>query len=139
MASIFSRMLDALLKSMEQNHNLTMVLRQGGVTITGKWKTREVFMGDERLSLELLDRAKISHDLKAFHWGDGSQESSTTALAILLWFLPRPDALNMRDRFLKDYVSCFSRDFKQWFPYPQWQSQSTRDQKLEDTDSEPPE
>ena len=119
---MIKKLFDRFFESLEQGANLNKVLRDGGLKITGEWKSKKLCINDQELDIHILNKNKVKHSLVKFHWGDDSKESRTTALAILLWFLPRTEALNTRDIFFRDFVSQFKNDFDIWFEYEYWRN-----------------
>ncbi|MDK2892700.1 hypothetical protein [Methanohalophilus sp.] len=102
--------------------NYRRVIQQG-LEIKGNWQTREIFLFGSPLTPapEVLEETDGKH--KNFCWGDTSENSRLTALAILLWFLDEREAYDYLDAFLNDFVSRLPRhDFEQNFGYEFWRN-----------------
>jgi hypothetical protein len=110
--------LDKLIDDKAVNHR--RVIEQG-LEIKGNWQTREIFLLGNPLTPEVLE--ETDGEYKNFSWGDTSENSRLTALAILLWFLDEREAYGYLDAFLNDFVARLPRqDFEQNFGYEFWRN-----------------
>lgn len=120
--------LDKIIDDKAVNHR--RVIEQG-LEIKGNWQTGEIFLLGNPLTPEVLENN--GGEYKTFSWGDTSEKSRQTALAILLWFLDEREAYDYLDAFLRDFVARLPRqDFEQNFGYEFWRNDilSNRGKKL---------
>jgi len=86
-------------------------------------ETKEIFLFDSPLSLDILNKNNIVYEEREFCWGDNSEESDITALAILLWFLDKNETFLRKKAFLQDFVMEFlQEDFETTFNYEYWRN-----------------
>jgi len=120
--------LDKIIDDKAVNHRRVI---EKGLEIKGNWQTGEIFLLGNPLTPEVLENN--GGEYKTFSWGDTSEKSRLTALAILLWFLDEREAYDYLDAFLRDFVARLPRqDFEQNFGYEYWRNDilSKRGKKL---------
>ncbi|WMW23130.1 hypothetical protein RE476_04690 [Methanolobus mangrovi] len=97
------------------------MLNNQGPEIKGVWETKEGFLFGSPLSLDILDKNNIVYEETEFCWDDNSEESDTTALVILLWFLDKNETFLRKKTFLQDFVMKFlQEDFETTFNCEYW-------------------
>ncbi len=139
--NIADKFLDVLDAVTDDKYALMSKINGRGMEIKGLWDTKELFIYGFPVSPEILDEHNIPRIANDFKWGDNSDGSEMAALAILLSFLEKDEALQRKDLFLRDFVMMFPQeDFELLYNYVDWRNRNTprRKHKLTSIMDEPP-
>ncbi|MEA5387777.1 DUF6166 domain-containing protein [Haloarculaceae archaeon H-GB11] len=120
--SIVGWVLDALDALLDDHQYRERVAIRDGLALAGRWRDRTLTVQGAPLEPSIL--ADYGENPPAeFCWGDGSEASRLTALAVMLWLLPERRARHYADRFHRDVVADLPQaDFDRTVPYERWRN-----------------
>ncbi|MBP1909971.1 DUF6166 domain-containing protein [Methanolobus bombayensis] len=124
--SIADRVIDVLDALIDDKYALMSKINSRGMKIKGVWETKELFLYGLPVTPQILDQHSIPRSVDEFKWGDDSEGSDMAALAILLSFLEKDEALSRKNLFLRDFVMMFPQeDFELLYNYVDWRNRNT--------------
>jgi hypothetical protein len=90
--------------------------------IRGIYNTRQIFVNGEEL-LPAESQKVWNHSPGGFSWGYGGSGPAQLALAILLVFLPREQAVSIYQDFKWEVIAALDRDFEIEIDLKKWVDQ----------------
>jgi hypothetical protein len=88
--------------------------------LRGKWETRDVWVDERKLSPKPSQDIR-NHSPDGFSWGYGGSGPAQFALAVMLKFFPKEEALDLYQSFKRDIISGLPRaDFETEIDLEEW-------------------